>query len=109
MAETYKLAARPFIFPEGPFKGKLKGVIFIATSPTHTNQWFMINCGQFGDCFSKLIPLIPHKLVKEIMAALIRGDDVEFPGLYLKEQFDRRFNYEGSPVRFEAPDSYVPV
>jgi hypothetical protein len=106
MTETYKLAAKPFLLPEGPFKGKLKGVTFRVTSSTNTKQWFSINCGQFGDCFAKLTPHVP---AKEIVAALSNGDDVEFPGIYQEEQFNRGFVYELSPVRFEPSPSYLPV
>jgi hypothetical protein len=98
MKETYNLAAIPFLFSDGEFKGHLKGVTFIATSTTDTKQWFTINCGQFETAFCKLIP---STLAKEIIAVLIRGDGIEFPGLYQKEQFDHGFNYEWSPVHFE--------
>ena len=109
MTEAYKLAAKPFLFPEGEFQGNLKGVTFVVTSPSDTKQWFTINCGQFSGCFGKLMPLLPRQLVKEIVAALINGDEVEFPSLYQEPQFDRGFAYETSPVHFELPPSLVPA
>jgi hypothetical protein len=80
MTGIYNLAATPFLFPEGEFKGELKGVTFVATSKADTKQWFTINCGQFETAFSKLIPA---GLAKEIIAVLTRGNDIEFPGLRL--------------------------
>ena len=102
MAETYNLAATPFLFPEGEFKGRLKGVSFRATSATGTKNWFAINCGQFPRVFRKLIP---SESADEIMIALMQGEGTEFPGLYQMEQFDHGFHYEWSPVYFEVDPS----
>jgi hypothetical protein len=105
MAERYNLAATPFLFPEGEFKGHLKGVTFKATSKADTKQWFTINCGQFERAFRKLIP---RGLAHEAIATLLRGDDIAFPGSYLKEQFEGGFNYEWSTVQFEPDPSICP-
>ncbi|MDP9050489.1 MAG: hypothetical protein M3O31_07160 [Acidobacteriota bacterium] len=105
MKETYNLVAIPFLFPDGEFKGHLKGVTFIATSTTDSKQWFTSNFRQFETAFSKLIP---PGLAKEMVAALIRGDGIVFPRLYQKQQFDRGFNYEWSPFHFELAPSIGP-
>jgi hypothetical protein len=97
MIGTYQLSAKPYRTTEGEFKGQLEGVMFIATSSTKTQQWFAINWGQFVKSFCALVPF---EAATEIVAALIRGDDVDFPSRLHQEQFDRGFHYEGSPVHF---------
>lgn len=82
--KTYTLLAAPILFTHGQFKGKLKGVTFSAISSEDTKQWLTINCGQFQRSFSKLIPA---SLAEQMVDALTRGDNVEFPGLYQEEQF----------------------
>jgi len=106
MTDPYKLAATPFLIAEGEFRGELKGAKFVATSATDTKQWFAISCGHFEASFSKLVP---PQLAREMIAALIHGDDVAFPGLYQEKQFDHGFLYEASPVYFELPPSIGPV
>ena len=91
----YMLSAKPSLISEGEFKGELRGVAFIATCSTKTMQWFTINCGQFERAFSKLIP---HRLAKEVVDTLTRGEDIKFPGLYEQEQFGGGFHYEWPPV-----------
>jgi hypothetical protein len=94
---TYQLSAKPYITAEGEFKGKLEGVMFIATSSIRTQQWFAINCGQLEKDFGALVS---HEVATEIVAALDRGDNVDFPSPLRQEQFDRGFHYKGSPVHF---------
>jgi hypothetical protein len=104
MIGTYKLTAKPSLISEGEFKGELRCVAFIATSPTETMQWFAINCGQFERAFSKLIA---HRLATEIVDTLTRGEDIEFPGLYKQEQFGRGFHSEWPPVFTASPCSLL--
>jgi hypothetical protein len=100
MIGTYKLIAKPCLISEGEFKGELRSVAFIATSPTETMQWFVINCGQFEWAFSDLVT---RRCATEMVDALRRGEAVEFPGTYRREQFDRGFHYEWSPVVSDLP------
>ena len=67
-------------------------VFGIAQSPTQTNRWFTTNFGHFERCFSDLVGV---KVAKEIVTALRKGEDAEFPSLYEKEQFDYGFLYMG--------------
>ena len=103
MTEAYKIAASPILFSDGQFKGKLKGVAFSATSASDTKRWLTINCGQFPRAFSNLIP---DGSADAIVAALIRGDNVEFPGLHQEEQFRCGFAYihNGNPVVLRSSD-----
>jgi hypothetical protein len=103
--ETYTISAKPLLFSEGEHKRKLNGVSFTAVTGTHTRDWFAINCGQFERAFTRLMP---HSHANEIVAALLDGEDVTFPGLYREEQFDRGFCYEWSTVHFFVPLSIDP-
>jgi hypothetical protein len=92
---TYLLLAKSSPISGGEFKGRLGGIAFTAISPTETMHWFAINCGQFERAFCKLVP---QQLAIEIVDTLSRGQDVEFPGRYLREQLGSGFHYEWSPV-----------
>jgi|SRR5450631_1099401 len=100
----FKLSAKPCLISEGQFKGELRSVAFIASSTTETMQWHAINCGQFEQAFSKLIP---QRLATETVETLTRGEDFEFPGSYRREQFDGGFHYEWSPVFSHSPSSLL--
>lgn len=100
MTEMYKLSATPSLITDGEFEGELKGIWFLATSPTDSKQWFAINCGQFAEAFSKLVS---HRRAAEIVAALTQGDNIEFPGLYREQQLDGGFHNEWSPLYFVPP------
>jgi hypothetical protein len=104
--ESYKISARPMLFCEGEHKGSLNGVTFTAASATDTRRWFAINCGQFEEAF---IRLMPRSRAKAIVADLLEGEEIELPGLYREEQFDRGFCYEWSPVHWAAPLSIDPI
>jgi hypothetical protein len=104
MAGTYKISATPLLHTEGDFKGKLKGVSFTAASPSQTHEWFSNNCGQFELAFSRIMPAGAARIV---VASLMHGDDVEFPGLYDDEQFEQGFLFEWSPVHFVVPPHYA--
>jgi hypothetical protein len=104
MAGTYGISATPLLHTEGNFKGKLKGVSFIAASPVQTHEWFSNNCGQFELAFSRIMPL---SVARVIVASLMHGDDVEFPGLYEQEEFDQGFVFEWTPVHLVAPPRYA--
>lgn len=104
MAETYKISATPLLHAEGDFKGKLKGVSFTAASPSQTHEWFSNNCGQFELAFSRIMPA---SLARIIVASLMHGDDVEFPGLYDEEAFEQGFLFEWSPVHLIVPPRYA--
>jgi hypothetical protein len=101
---TFKLSAKPSLISDGQFKGELQGVEFIASSTTETMHWHAINCGQFEQAFSKLIP---QQLATETVETLARGEDIEFPGSYRREQFDGGFHYEWSPVFSHSPSSLL--
>ncbi|MGA1982129.1 MAG: hypothetical protein ABSG84_06625 [Acidobacteriaceae bacterium] len=104
MAGTYRISATPLLHSAGNFKGKLKGVSFTAASPTQTHEWFSNNCGQFELVFSRIMPA---SLARIIVASLMHGDDVEFPGLYEEEQFESGFLFEWSPVHFVRPPQFA--
>jgi hypothetical protein len=104
MAGTYRISATPLLHTEGAFKGKLKGVSFIAASPNQTHEWFSNNCGQFELAFSRIMPA---SLARLIVASLMHGDDVEFPGLYVEEEFEQGFLFEWSPVHLIVPPRYA--
>jgi hypothetical protein len=93
------------LFSGGEHKGSLNGVTFIAASSTHTRKWFAINCGQFEGAFTQLMP---RTRARVIVAALLEGQEIELPGLYLEEQFNRGFCYEWSPVHWVSPLSVDP-
>ncbi|SRR5258708_7970695 len=92
---TYTLTATPSIFLEGQFIGKMKNVTFVARCSTDTQQWLTVNCGQFEKAFVKIMS--PGD-AKSLVAALIRGEDIEFPGLFMEQQFVSHFVYEHSGV-----------
>jgi hypothetical protein len=100
MAGTYKIAAQPKLFSEGPLKGMLEGVTFTASSRFDTQEWFADNRGQFVAAFSKLMP---RSLATVIVAALLHGDTIELPGLFREHQIDSGFRLEWSPVHFVVP------
>jgi hypothetical protein len=104
MSGTYKITAVPVLHSHGNFKGKLKGVSFTAVSPTDTKAWLAGNCGQFEMAFSRIMP---SSLAKVIIAALTHGDEVELPGMYAAEQFEREFLFEWSPVHLVVPPQFV--
>lgn len=103
MPEEYKLAASPILFSEGQFKGKLRCVAFSATSTSEARLWLAVNCGQFRRSFTKLVP---DELAGAMVAALVRGDSIEFPGLRQEEEFDCGFAYlhNGAPVTLKASE-----
>jgi hypothetical protein len=104
MAGTYRISATPLLHTEGNFRGKLKGVSFIAASPKQTHEWYSNNCGQFELAFSKIMPL---SLARVIVASLMHGDDVEFPGLYEEEAFEQGFLFEWSPMHLVVPPHFA--
>jgi hypothetical protein len=104
MEGTYKISAVPLRYSRGTFDGKLQGVNFTAVSPDDTKHWFANNCGHFELAFSRIMP---SSLAKVMVTALMHGDEVEFPGLYEEEQFDRGFMFEWSPVHFVRPPEFV--
>jgi hypothetical protein len=90
MNAEYELLATPYLLNEGQYKGQLKGILFVAQSPTDRMQWFAVNCGQFETAFGQIIS---HSLAENIVATLLCGEEVAFPGRYCKEQFDGGFHY----------------
>src|SRR4051812_28570214 len=103
MNGTYRISAVPVLHTEGEYHGKLKRVIFTASSETDTREWFANNCGQFESAFSRIMPA---GMARIILSSLLEGDQVELPGLYREEQFARGFLYEWSPVYFVAPPQF---
>ena len=90
MHTAYELLATPYLIQEGPYKGQLKGILFVARSPANRMQWFAVNRGQFESCFSELLP---DGLAAEIVENLMGGDKIAFPGRYRLEQFDGGFHF----------------
>ena len=104
MAGTYKISAVPVLHSRGNFTGKLMGVSFTAVSSTDQKEWLASNCGQFEMAFSRIMP---NSLAKEIVAALMHGDEIELPGMYGEKEFEREFRFEWSPVHFVVPPQSV--
>jgi hypothetical protein len=102
MTGDCRLSAQPSLISEGEYTGELERVAFVATSATSSKQWFVINCGQFERAFGKLLP---HKAATEMVAALTRGEGVEFPGRYRPEEFRDGFHYKWFPVFSDLPRS----
>jgi hypothetical protein len=94
MIGTYKLSAKPSRILHGACKGQLQSVEFTAASPVETLRWFALNCGQFERVFARLLA---ENASVDIVEALTRGEEIEFPGLYEKEEFARGFHCERSP------------
>jgi hypothetical protein len=91
MAGLYRISATPVLHSAGAFQGKLKGISFTAVSSLESNEWYSNNCGHFELAFSKIMPTVR---AEAIVARLMHGDEVEFPGLYAVEQFENGFVYE---------------
>jgi hypothetical protein len=104
MAGTFKISAIPVLHSQGAFKGKLKGVSFMAVSPANTVEWFANNCGQFELEFSKLMP---RSLAHIFVAALMHGDDVELPGWYDKKYFEHGFLFQWTTIQPAEPSYYA--
>jgi hypothetical protein len=103
MKAAYKITASPILFSEGHYKGELRGVAFSATSDSDKRQWLTINCGQFPRSFRDLIP---DGSAEAMVAALVRGDSVELPGLHQEEEFAGGFTYihNGTPVALDPSE-----
>ncbi len=100
MAETYRISATPMFHTEGEYAGKLKRLIFTATSQTDSREWFANNCGQFETVFARIMSAAE---AHGILATLMEGNQAEFPGLYREDQFERGFSFEWSPIYLVMP------
>jgi hypothetical protein len=100
MTGTYKISAAPMFHADGEYVGKLKRVIFTAASETDSREWFANNCGQFEAVFTCIMSAAA---ARDIVAALMNGDEAEFPGLYREDQFERGFSFEWSPLYLVVP------
>ena len=100
MHTEYELLATPYLIQEGQYKGELKGILFVAQSPTKRMQWFAINCGQFESAFGHIVST---HLAKSIVATLLLGEGVVFPEHYHKEQFDGGFHFAWYEAQFKPP------
>lgn len=100
MTGRCRITARPSLISEGEYAGELESVAFVATSATSSKQWFAVNCGQFERSFGKLLS---RASATEMVAALTRGECVEFPGRYRKEAFSSGFQYEWFPLFSDLP------
>ena len=67
-------------------------------------EWFSNNCGQFELAFSRIMP---RSLAHVIVASLMHGDDVEFPGFYDESQFESGFIFEWTPVHLVVPPQFA--
>lgn len=79
MQTTYKLTAEPFLLIEGPFKGHLETVTFIATADSHSCTWLWVNDGTYISDFERLVS---PELARDIVDRLRKGQTVEFPNRY---------------------------
>jgi hypothetical protein len=71
MARTYKLKAEPSLLVEGPFKGHLETVTFLATADGEEHKWWAVNVGTFEQDFSKIVsPELAKHIVMELRAGL---------------------------------------
>jgi hypothetical protein len=104
MAGTYKISAIPLLYTRGTFEGKLQGASFTAVSPSDTKEWFTNNCGQFELEFSKLMPM---PVARAMVAALMHGDEVELPGFYEEERFERGFIFEWPMAHFMTASQFA--
>jgi hypothetical protein len=84
--------------------GMLAGVTFAAESAGARHEWYTRNCGQFAAVFARVMPA---EVARLLVASLKAGDQVEFPGRYNEEEFDRRFAFEWSPVHFLRPPVFA--
>ena len=99
MAGAYRIAARPEIED-----GMLVSVAFMAESASSRREWSTRNCGQFPFAFARIMP---REVARLLLASLEAGDQVEFPGSYIEDQFDYEFAFEWSPVQFLRPPQFV--
>ena len=102
MNAEYELLATPYVITEGRYKGQLKGILFLAVSPTDKMQWFSVNCGQFEVAFRGLLS---HSKLAAVVESLMRGEEVVFPRRYRREQFDGGFHFAWRQpnARFKPP------
>ena len=105
MAELYTITASPSLYSNGEYQGKLKSVTFHAVAPNDTRQWFAKNCGHFANAFQRIMPA---HLAVDLVASLMRGHEVQFPGEYLDYQFAQGFLFEWSPVYLVLPPVFFP-
>jgi hypothetical protein len=87
----YKLVATPHLLSEGPFKGHLERVTFIAANEFETHKWWTVNVGSFERDFRKIVS---PELAESIVTRLLQGEIVEFPNHYELDQVKEKF--EGS-------------
>jgi|ERR1017187_2584283 hypothetical protein len=104
MTGTYKISATTMLHLNGEYAGKLKRVIFRATSGTDTREWFANNCGQFEAVFTRIMPATE---ARAIVAQLMDGKATEFPGLYREDEFERGFSFEWSPIYLVVPPVFA--
>jgi hypothetical protein len=90
---TYKLKAEPFLLIEGPFKGHLETITFVASSESHSFKWWSVNTGTLVKDFQKIVS---PELAKHIVERLRSGETVEFPNRYEFEQVKGGFGGRGS-------------
>jgi hypothetical protein len=86
MSEKYSITAKPVLYAEGEYQGKLKGITK--------------NCGHFEHAFTRLLP--PDQATS-ILHSLTHGQEVTFPGDYEVHQFADGFMFEWTPLYFVHP------
>lgn len=79
MARTYKLILSPVLLTEGPDKGHLDYVTFVASCCDKTMKTFIVSRGDLGYMFANLFPAVE---AAAIIHQLISGCDVELPGTF---------------------------
>ena len=83
MSDTYRITVRPHLLREGPDKGHMEYIEFIATSGDYTMGWHETNYGQLPESFRRLVPAA---IADNLIAILRTNEEVTFPGRYTAEQ-----------------------
>lgn len=83
VSNIYRITARPHLLREGPDKGHMEYVEFIATASDCTINWHETNYGQLAESFRRLVQ---SAIADNLIAILRTNEEVTFPGRYTAEQ-----------------------
>jgi hypothetical protein len=93
MAEPFVLTAIPQLLPEGPFKGHLEHVQFIASDGCTTHKWWSTNTGTYGDDFARIMP---RAEANSLLSRLRQGETVTLPGFWAIDEVKHKFGGVGN-------------
>ena len=82
MSQTYVITVVPNLFAEGPSKGNLESLTFIASHGNDKHRWLAVNDGELVDDFSRLV----GSSAEEIVGCLRRGQTVTLPRCFTVEE-----------------------